>query len=179
MRLSRAGYFADFVVYPPIVVALVACAASQATILSWLYWSGMCVLGIAIWTLLEYLIHRAVLHRVRFFAEMHDMHHESPTDLVGSPTWLSLGIIGFGVLLPLWWHTSFETAGGLTTGLMLGYLWYVTTHYAIHHWQASPESYLYRAKRRHLVHHYSRQPCNFGVSTAFWDVVFSTARRAR
>ena len=179
MRLSKAGYFADFVVYPPIVLALVAYAASRSAPLSWLNWSGMCVLGIAVWTLLEYLIHRAVLHRVRFFAELHDMHHDSPTELIGSPTWLTLSIICFGVLLPLWWSTSFETAGGVTAGLILGYLWYVTTHYAIHHWQPSPGSYLYRAKRRHLVHHYSRQPCNFGVTTVFWDLIFRTARRTR
>jgi len=179
MRLSKAGYFADFYIYPPFVLALTAGAAIRTTSHSMLYWSVACLIGIAAWTLLEYIIHRGVLHRVRIFAEMHNMHHESPTDLVGSPTWLSLSIICFGVLLPLWWQINFEIAGGLTAGLMIGYLWYVTVHHAIHHWQSRPASYLHRAKRRHLVHHYSRQPCNFGVSTAFWDRVFGTARRTR
>lgn len=179
MRLSKAGYFADFVVYPPIVLALLAYAAVHTGSLSWIQWSMSCLAGIATWTLLEYIIHRAILHRVRFFADMHDMHHDSPADLVGSPTWLSLGIIGLGVLLPLWWETSFDVASGVTAGLILGYLWYVTVHHAIHHWNPSAATYLHRAKRRHLVHHYSRQPCNFGVTTGFWDLVFGTIRRTR
>jgi sterol desaturase/sphingolipid hydroxylase (fatty acid hydroxylase superfamily) len=100
MRLSKTGYFADFFVYPPIVLALLAGAAVQAATLSWLSWTAACLIGMAAWTLLEYAIHRGVLHRVRVFAQMHEMHHDNPTDLVGSPTWLSLSIICFGVLLP-------------------------------------------------------------------------------
>jgi sterol desaturase/sphingolipid hydroxylase (fatty acid hydroxylase superfamily) len=179
MRLSKAGYFADFFVYPPILLALLAYAASQSASLSWMRWTIAAFAGAAVWTILEYLIHRVVLHHVRIFAEMHDMHHDSPTDLVGSPTWLSLGLICLGVLLPLWWETGFDIAGGATAGLMAGYLWYVAVHHAIHHWDAAPGSYLYRAKRRHLVHHYSRQPCNFGVTTGFWDLVFGTVRSVR
>jgi sterol desaturase/sphingolipid hydroxylase (fatty acid hydroxylase superfamily) len=178
MRLSKAGYFADFVIYPPIVLALLLGLAVQAWS-AWVSWSVACLAGIATWTLIEYLVHRGVLHRVRVFAQMHEMHHESPTELIGSPTWLSLSIVCFGVLLPLWWGAGFAIAGGLTAGMMLGYLWYVTVHHAVHHWEVRPDSYLYRAKRRHLTHHYSRQPCNFGVSTGFWDHVFGTARKVR
>jgi sterol desaturase/sphingolipid hydroxylase (fatty acid hydroxylase superfamily) len=179
MRLSKAGYFADFFIYPPFFLMLLAGAASRTASLAWVIWAIACVLGIAIWTLIEYLVHRYIFHQVRYFSEMHEMHHDSPAELIGSPTWLSLAIVCFGVLLPLWWQTNFEIAGGLTAGLIVGYLWYVTVHHATHHWQAAPASYLYRVKRHHLVHHYSRQPCNFGVTGAFWDRVFGTARRAR
>jgi sterol desaturase/sphingolipid hydroxylase (fatty acid hydroxylase superfamily) len=179
MRLSKAGYFADFVVYPPIVLALLVYAATHSGTLSLIQWSIACLAGMATWTLLEYTIHRGILHRVRYFAEMHGMHHDSPSDLVGSPTWLTLAIICFGVLLPLWWQTNFDFAISITTGLMLGYLWYVTVHFAIHHWNPAPTTYLHRAQRRHLVHHYSRQPCNFGVTTGFWDLFFGTIRRTR
>jgi len=179
MRLSKAGYYADFFIYPPFVLALLAGVALRTTPLSWIYWSIICLLGIATWTLLEYIIHRGVFHGVPIFAEMHEIHHDSPADLVGSPTGLSLVIACFGVLLPLWWQTSFEFAGGLTAGLMLGYLWYVTVHHAIHHWHPREATYLYRVKRWHLVHHYSRDSCNFGVTTGFWDRVFGTARKTR
>jgi sterol desaturase/sphingolipid hydroxylase (fatty acid hydroxylase superfamily) len=179
MRLSKVGYFADFFIYPLFVLALVTGATIRTTSHWWLYWSVACLIGIAAWTLLEYIIHRGVLHRVRIFSEMHNMHHGSPTDSVGSPTWLSLSLVCFGVLFPLWWQTNFEIAGGLTAGLMIGYLWYITVHHATHHWQSRPASYLHRAKRRYLVHHYSREPCNFGVSTGFWDHVFGTARHTR
>jgi sterol desaturase/sphingolipid hydroxylase (fatty acid hydroxylase superfamily) len=179
MRLSKTGYFADFFIYPPFVLALLVGVAAQAGSLAWLYWSIACLIGIGTWTLLEYVIHRGVLHRVRFFAEMHEMHHDSPTELIGSPSWLSLALACFGVLLPLWWGAGFAVAGGFTAGLMIGYLWYVTVHYAVHHWRTTPDSYLYRAKRRHFIHHYSRQPYNFGVSTGFWDHVFGTAHKSR
>jgi len=107
------------------------------------------------------------------------MHHDNPTDLVGTPTWMTLSIACFGVLLPLWWATGLAVAGGLTAGLIIGYLWFATVHHAVHHWQPAEESYLYGAKRWHLIHHYSRRPCNFGVTIGFWDRLFGTARDRR
>lgn len=179
MRLSRAGYYADFFIYPPFVLALLVGVAARAGLPAWVYFSVACLIGAASWTLLEYVIHRDILHRIRFFVDMHDMHHDSPTDLVGTPTWMSLSVACFGVLLPLWWGTGFAVGGGLTAGLIIGYLWFAAVHHAVHHWQPNPESYLYRAKRRHLIHHYSRHPCNFGVTIGFWDRVFGTARESR
>ena len=175
MRLSKASYFADFVVYPPIVVTLMIAALWREPPRSWIEASFACLAGIAVWTFLEYVIHRVVLHEVRFFAEMHDMHHDQPTGFVGTPTWLSLGMICCGALLPLWWETGFHLASGITAGLMLGYLWYASVHHLVHHWPIQQGTLLYRLKRRHALHHHARQPCNFGVSTAFWDRVFGTA----
>ncbi len=103
------------------------------------------------------------------------MHHDQPTGFVGTPTWLSLGMICCGALLPLWWETGFHLASGITAGLMLGYLWYASVHHLVHHWPIRQGTLLYRLKRRHALHHHARQPCNFGVSTAFWDRVFGTA----
>jgi len=178
MRLSKAGYYADFFIYPPFVLVLLGGVAAQAGLLGWTYFSVACLIGVASWTLLEYVIHRQLLHRNRFFVDMHDMHHDSPTDLVGTPTWMSLSIACL-VLLPLWWGTGIAVGGGLTGGLIVGYLWFATVHHGVHHWQPAPESYLYRAKRRHLIHHYSRRPCNFGVTIGFWDRVFGTDRKSR
>jgi len=175
MRLSKAGYFADFVIYPPVAAALMVAALRPHSSQSWTQVSTACVVGLAAWTLLEYVIHRFVLHDVRFFAELHDMHHEDPAGFVGTPTWLSLAMIGCGGLLPLWWEAGFPVASGFTAGLMLGYLWYISAHHVIHHWRVEQGSYLYRLKRRHALHHHARQGCNFGVTTAFWDRVFGTA----
>jgi hypothetical protein len=58
MRLSKASYFADFAVYPPVVLALVILALRHAPFLVWIEWSIACLSGIAVWTLLEYVIHR-------------------------------------------------------------------------------------------------------------------------
>ena len=116
MRLSKASYFADFAVYPPAVLALLILALRHAPFLVWIEWSIACLAGVAAWTLVEYVIHRGVLHGIRFFAAMHDMHHEDPQGFVGTPTWLSLAAICFGALLPLWWETGFDFASGATAG---------------------------------------------------------------
>jgi sterol desaturase/sphingolipid hydroxylase (fatty acid hydroxylase superfamily) len=178
MHLSKTSYFADFFIYPAFVLALLAGVAAQAGSRALIHWSVACLTGVATWTLVEYVVHRGALHRTGTFAEMHGVHHDSPTDLVGTPPWLTLSI-AFGVLLPLWWQAGLVVGGGLTAGLILGYLWFVSVHHAIHHWEPAPDSYLYRAKRRHLIHHYSRHPCNFGVTVGFWDRVFGTASKAR
>jgi sterol desaturase/sphingolipid hydroxylase (fatty acid hydroxylase superfamily) len=174
MRLSKGGYFADFVVYPPVAVMLITTAVRPGSPLSWREAMLVCAAGIAVWTLLEYLIHRVVLHEVRYFATMHEMHHDDPGDFVGTPTWLSLGMICSGALLPLWWEIGLHLASVFTAGLMLGYLWYVGVHYAIHHWRIEPGTYLYRRKRHHALHHHAQLECNFGVTSCFWDRVFAT-----
>jgi sterol desaturase/sphingolipid hydroxylase (fatty acid hydroxylase superfamily) len=179
MRLSKRGYFADFVVYPPVAIVLVVAATRPGSTLSWresVFVSGA---GIAAWTLLEYVIHRVLLHGVRYFAMMHEMHHDDPGGFVGTPTWLSLGMFCSGALLPLWWETGFDLASDFTAGLILGYLWYVGVHYVIHHRRIEPGTYLYRLKRDHELHHHARLGCNFGVTTSFWDRVFATTFASR
>ena len=57
----------------------------------------------------------------------------------------------------------------------MGWLWYISVHHAVHHWRLSRDGYLYRAKRRHAMHHYSRETGNFGVTTPFWDHVMGSA----
>jgi len=76
MRLSKASYFADFAVYPPAVLALLILALRHAPFLVWIEWSIACLGGVAAWTFVEYVMHRGVLHGIRFFAAMHDLHHE-------------------------------------------------------------------------------------------------------
>ena len=50
-------------------------------------------------------------------------------------------------------------------------------HHATHHFAIQPGDVLYRARVRHMAHHY-RDGSNFGVTTGFWDTVFGmTIRR--
>lgn len=174
MRLSKFGYYADFIVYPGLLLLTGAIALRSAPIMEHVQWLLSALLGIAAWPPLEYLAHRFILHRVPPFREMHAVHHASPVDLVGTPTWLSVAIIGGAVFLPLWREAGLNLAGGLTTGIMLGYLWYVGVHHAVHHRRARRGSYLHRAKVRHALHHRARAPCNFGVTTEWGDRAFGS-----
>ncbi len=176
MLLSKVGYYADFVVYPLLLLPLGAVLVRGSTLQMGIVWAVVCFIGIAGFSLLEYGLHRFVLHHVPPFRRMHDLHHANPTAMIGTPTWLSAALIEGGVFLPLWWEAGLNVACGLTFGLIAGYLWYVLVHHAVHRWPAREGSYLHRAKRRHGQHHHSRQPCNFGVTTACWDQIFGSAR---
>ncbi len=174
VRLTSAGYYADFVFYPMLLLLLTAAAIHHDTPVSWFIWILLCGTGIALWTLLEYWLHRIAFHRAVPLRKLHDLHHAAPTAKIGTPTWVTASLICGGLLLPLWREGGFNLASGLTSGLAAGYLWYVTVHHADHHWRPRPGSYLHRAKRRHARHHYADHPCDFGVTIQLWDRVFHT-----
>ncbi|HEX7329780.1 MAG TPA: sterol desaturase family protein [Casimicrobiaceae bacterium] len=178
MRLTRIGYFADFFVYPLLLALLAWYSLDRAIVGERLTWAAAAAAGVAAWTLIEYILHRYVLHCAPALRQMHAQHHASPTELIGTPSWVSVPIFVGLVLIPLVRSTPESIACGATAGLMLGYLWYVAVHHATHHVRARPGTYLgtylYRAKQRHAVHHHSQRPCNFGVTTSLWDRVFGT-----
>ncbi|AVA25025.1 sterol desaturase family protein [Rhizobium sp. NXC24] len=171
---NAIAYYTDFVVYPIITAGL------SAAYFAWGYdgrpliWFAAIVIGAAAWTLVEYLIHRFVLHHVVYVRDMHIQHHHAPTELIDTPIWLSLSFMAAGVLLPSWWAFGFGVASGFTVGMTLGYLTYGTMHHAMHHWRIPHGTYLYRAKRWHAQHHASTDEGNYGVSSLFWDHVFGT-----
>ena len=180
MHLSKLGYYADFVVYPLSILGLLATLVlqierSQAGALRPVTVIGLCVLGAAIWTLFEYVLHRHVLHRVPILHDMHEVHHADPSAFVGTPSWLSLSFFVALAFVPLCYLFGFQPAGALTAGLMFGYLCYVGVHHISHHWRLTPGTMLYALKHRHARHHFAKTPGNFGVTTRFWDRVFRTS----
>lgn len=179
MRLSKTGYYADFVIYPAVLITGAVVSAWHDTGYEMALWVLAAAIGAVCWTLAEYILHRFVLHQVAPFGAMHDAHHQAPLDFVGTPTWLSLGVFLATVFLPAWALSSFNTASGLTVGTMAGFFWYGIVHHAIHYRRPrtiAPR--LLMATRRHALHHYSAQSGNFGVTTSFWDNVFGTALNA-
>jgi sterol desaturase/sphingolipid hydroxylase (fatty acid hydroxylase superfamily) len=180
MQLSKAGYYADFVVYPLLILGLLMSRFIQAGEWRPFMFMGLCLIGFAAWTLFEYLLHRYVLHRVPILHDMHEVHHADPAAFVGTPSWASSLFFLIGALLPLWWGLGFPFASALTAGLMFGYLCYVGVHHATHHWRLMPGSFLYRWRHRHARHHFAEAEGNYGVTTDFWDWVFGTRlERAR
>ncbi len=175
MRLSKCGYYADFVVYPVVITVLGTVSLGRADSRAATEWVGALLAGVGAWTLLEYWLHRIALHQTAYLAPMHALHHRAPQDYVGTPTWLSLAVlIGF-LLLPTRRFVGFPIASGLTAGVMIGYLGYGLTHHWIHHSRGGVlPRHLERLRVRHLRHHYSPKRGNYGVTTAFWDHVFGT-----
>ena len=180
MQLTKTAYYADFVIYAAVISVLSFIAAISADWTERLKWLAALVTGGAIWTLLEYLLHRYVLHGLPVFAAMHAVHHASPRAYVGTPTWITLAILWIVFFFPVWWCISFNVASGLIAGVMIGFLWYGIVHHAIHHGRPRLlASVMSTCALRHARHHYSGLTGNFGVTTPFWDCIFGTVVRRR
>lgn len=63
-------------------------------------------LGLASWTLLEYGLHRFVLHGVRLFSSWHAEHHRRPAARIYSPTFVSVFLIAAMIYLPALSHSA-------------------------------------------------------------------------
>ncbi|MDQ2735541.1 MAG: sterol desaturase family protein, partial [Pseudomonadota bacterium] len=134
--------------------------------------------GASAWTVLEYAIHRFVLHGLRPFSDWHAEHHRRPSALLCAPTWVSAVLIAGLVLLPaLVWMGPLR-GGALTLGVLGGYLAYSTMHHAAHHWRPA-SGWARGCKRRHALHHRdAKRGGHYGVATGFWDRVFATSSDA-
>jgi len=133
------------------------------------------------WSLLEYFLHRFVFHFKprgkrfqKFFYLIHEVHHEYPQDsfrLVMPPVEsIPLAILFWFVLRVLIPDPFFYP---FFAGLVLGYLSYDMTHYAVHHlpMRGKLGNFL---KHHHLKHHFKNEKKGYGVSSPFWDWVFHT-----
>jgi len=178
MRLTRAGFLADFYVYPCVVATLGALAISQAS-RDWQALSLAFLTGLCAWTLLEYLVHRWIFHHAPWVRQQHAAHHDDPKALEGTPTWLSVATLFAIAMVPSVIVAGIATGSSFTAGLVLGYLWYCTVHYGTHHWHAQRRGYFSRIKRRHAIHHQVDGRGNFGVTTSLWDHVFRTDVKRR
>jgi sterol desaturase/sphingolipid hydroxylase (fatty acid hydroxylase superfamily) len=176
MQLGLIGYYSDFVIYPVVIAVLAATASHEIGENSAWAWIATALGFLGLWTLIEYLLHRFILHHVPYIKGMHDRHHVEEHAPVGTPTWLSLMAHALIAFVPVLLVSSFATASAVTCGLMLGYLWYVSVHHILHHWHPVHPGYLYTLKRRHALHHHVDETTNFGVTSAFWDRFFGTAR---
>jgi len=179
VKMSKIGYFSEFLLFPPLVLVATVLAFRDPGRPPLVTWMMVFCAGLVGWTLIEYLLHRLLFHHAPILARIHERHHNSPEDLIGTPAWASAAIALIAVAIPAVAMVGFDLGTAATAGLVAGYLWYVLIHYATHHWRPRRGSYLYRARLHHTRHHYGSQAGNFGVTTDVWDRVFGTAIERR
>ena len=176
LRFSKAGYVADSLVYVLWVVVSSWMLVQFGPRREWrdiaLFIGG----GLFGWTLLEYVLHRFVLHGLEPFRSMHAQHHERPRALVGIPTIVSAALFAALVFAPAAAMMEFCKGTALTLGVITGYLGYGWIHHAAHHWRPGTR-WLKRRKQIHAMHHRAGD-CHYGVTTSLWDWVFRTGLRA-
>jgi cyclopropane-fatty-acyl-phospholipid synthase len=188
---SANAYRLDFTLYALLCLGTAATlmvaspAGSGGVLLLWVFG------GVALWSLLEYLLHRFVLHGMAPFSRWHGEHHVRPQALISSPIVVSLSLFLLLGALPAWWWLGAWPAAALLLGLTASYLAYGLIHHATHHptvpWIRN-NAWLSRHRMRHAMHHAVHhmqargevcEPCHFGVSNSFWDVVFGTNKLLR
>ena len=161
-----------FWVYVPLVLAaLVWNLGAGAGV-----WLASLGFGLALWTPIEYLVHRYALHRLA----PHYQHHDEPTVVayIFAPLWLS----GFSAVL-LWGLLalavgSWPRGALIEAGTILGYLMYEAVHVRIH--SAAAGGPILRALRKHhYYHHFADDTRCFGVTSGIWDRIFGTGSDSR
>lgn len=66
-----------------------------------------------------------------------------------------------------------SAAFAVVAGGMFGYVCYDMTHYYVHHAKVIPFHFK-EMKKYHLAHHYKDFEAGYGITSKFWDYVFST-----
>jgi hypothetical protein len=145
------------------------------------------LLGAAVWTLIEYLVHRHILHG-RFpdgpgwfqhflhksFDHLHWEHHKRPWDgnhINGTvkdtlPFVAPVALASW--LVPAWSLPVF------VAGILQAYVIEEWVHHSVHFYQFDNLYFRY-IKRHHLYHHSPRgMNIAFGLTNGFWDVVYDT-----
>jgi cyclopropane-fatty-acyl-phospholipid synthase len=168
---SKAAYLADFGLLFFSIVALAAFLVVTGTRERRGELAAFGLTGLGSWTLIEYLLHRFVLHGLPPFRHWHALHHRRPTDFVYAPTILTATALVGLVLVPAWLLGDLRRACALMLGLLIGYFAYSVTHHAVHYWSCN-SAWLTQRKRWHSLHHRPSQPGRYGVTTALWDHVF-------
>jgi sterol desaturase/sphingolipid hydroxylase (fatty acid hydroxylase superfamily) len=137
--------------------------------------AALSALGVGLWTLLEYLLHRYLFHVlfsrtselfISFHFLLHGQHHKFPLDegrLVFPP------VSGFMVATPVYlaYHSTlaFASAEAVMAGTLAGYVVYDLLHYYLHHGHPTVP-YLRDLKCYHREHHY-RNP-DLGMVCCLW-----------
>jgi len=145
---------------------------------------ALMALGTLVWTLMEYLLHRFLLHSrpqapafLSIVGKLHLGHHRNPQDEckitvpVSGSLPIASGLLGLFRLMT----GSWSVAALLMTGSIAGYLYYETVHFWIH-CGASRERWLRQRRANHLSHHFKDQTRCFGVTTQVWDLILGSGR---
>jgi sterol desaturase/sphingolipid hydroxylase (fatty acid hydroxylase superfamily) len=171
---------------PVILFFLVRGFVVRPEAVSILYIPAGFLVGVFLWTLAEYLLHRFVFHfrprnawqeKITFY--FHGIHHVQPnckTRLVMPPVLsIPLAVVFYGLFTLVCgvWLGAPHWVNPLLSGFGAGYLAYDLIHYFTHHMPMNGKIGKY-LKRHHMLHHFKTPDDRFGVSSPLWDFVFRT-----
>lgn len=176
--LSKVHFTVPLYIFIPIIGFFVYLSFNEGiNILAFL---GYLALGLGVWTITEYILHRFIFHYVpkaqwalRLHFIFHGVHHDYPRDrmrLVMPPSAsLPLATL-FYFLFSLFFNVK-ANLYAFFPGFLIGYLIYDMLHYAMHHYNFK-SGIMKKIKQHHMLHHYQDEKKGFGVSSDLWDKIF-------
>jgi len=179
--LSKVHFTVPLFIFVPVIIFCIYKAFFEYAIGA-VTFLELFVLGLFIWTFVEYVMHRFVFHympagkewALRLHFIFHGVHHDYPSDakrLVLPPSVsipLATGFYFlFRAILPV------NYIWGFFPGFILGYLVYDISHYAIHHFNFKGSIWK-KIKQHHMLHHYQDPAKGYGVSSPLWDKIFGS-----
>ena len=183
-RKARRRFYpstALYTAYGAFVLVLGLTSGRPLTAVAWF------VMGMAVWTLLEYIVHRFVLHgrfpdganayrkfTHKYFDPLHWEHHKRPWDgnhvngTLKDTLHFSLVFVAVSYLFPI------ATGPQLVAGLLFAYVCEEWVHHSVHFYQFENRYFRY-IRRHHLYHHSPKgMEVGFGLTNGFWDIVWDT-----
>jgi sterol desaturase/sphingolipid hydroxylase (fatty acid hydroxylase superfamily) len=179
--LSKIHFTVPIFIFVPVILFCVYKALFKNQI-GLLNFFELFILGLFIWTFVEYIMHRFIFHympadkpwALRLHFIFHGVHHDYPSDakrLVLPPSVSVPLAIGFYFLFNAILPANY--IWGFFPGFILGYLVYDISHYAIHHFNFKGNIWK-KIKQHHMLHHYQDPGKGYGVSSPLWDKIFGS-----
>lgn len=181
---SRVPFYVPLIIFIPVIsyYSYLSFVEKGTSVIEFI---ASFVVGVLIWTLIEYLIHRFVFHghpkaewAKKIHYTFHGIHHDYPQDslrLVMPPAvsiplailfyWTFYAVMNYFEILTF--HYAYFA------GFVAAYLTYDMMHYASHHVPMKGR-YLKMVKDHHMKHHYKNPDVGFGFTSKVWDRVFDT-----
>lgn len=184
IRSLGGNYFkeyAPYIFYGPILVVICTICVARAD-RSPLGVVALLATGLLSWGLIEYLVHRFVLHsrfRLKGFRLpgniTHLRHHAHPQDVDRLHVALSESIPVSVVYCALAWAVlgSWQAVVWTYTGMMAGYFFYEFLDHQAHHGSSRNRLVRYFCEY-HLQHHHEDALVRYGVTSPLFDYLFGT-----
>lgn len=180
-QIDRFQLYKPFIFYTGVLCALhAAVLRSEAPSLP--FAMTLLIVGLLSWGLVEYAVHRWVLHRVPRAQGFnlpgnltHLRHHDDPQSLQRLNVQLSESLpICIAYFAAAWAISgSWAAATWLFTGLMAGYFFYEYLDFQAHHGTSGTRLIRYFRKYHNQHHHYDAS-VRYGVTSPLFDYLFGT-----
>lgn len=183
-RISRHRLYPVTIFYTVYMLIVLALALRSAH--PWIA-IGFFAAGIPVWTLVEYLFHRYVLHGhfaagkglIRKFLHerldpLHWEHHKRPFDGHHINGEIKDLLPLFFVAVPVSFIAPVYTLPMLLAGTVQSYVLEEWIHHSCHYYNFRNPYFRY-IKRYHFYHHSPKgENEGFGLTNGFWDIIFNT-----